>query len=153
MTRRYFVRIVPLLVLLSFGSLPLSAHADCSTPIGAPHQGAAVNPSSGNFIYGISANISYGTPVLGCQHKLDSFTNEWVMVVGPGPEEWLQFGWERNANYPNLHLWYQYHHQGAAPVEGDIFYEPITTHEYMIMAHKLASSHGGWLTTGSCGFN
>ncbi len=134
MTRGYSVCIALLLVLLSFVRLPLSVRADCGTPIGAPHQGAAKDPSPGNFIYGISANISYGTPALGCQYKLDSFTDEWVMIVGPSSEEWLQFGWERKATYPNLHLWYQYHYQGSAPVDVDLFYEPATTHEYKIMA-------------------
>jgi len=134
MKRQDSVYIVLLLVVLFFMGLPLSTDANCNTPIGAPHQSVAKNPSPDNFIYGISANISYGTPVLGCQNKLDSFTDEWVMVVGPGPEEWLQFGWERKAAYSNLHLWYQYHHQGAAPVDVDIFYEPVTTHEYRIMA-------------------
>ena len=82
MKRQDSVYIVLLLVVLFFMGLPLSTDANCNTPIGAPHQSVAKNPSPDNFIYGISANISYGTPVLGCQNKLDSFTDEWVMVVG-----------------------------------------------------------------------
>lgn len=41
MKRRYSVYIVLLLVVLFFMGLPLSTDANCNTPIGAPHQGAA----------------------------------------------------------------------------------------------------------------
>ena len=58
------------------------------------------------------------------------------MVVGPGPEEWLQFGWERTSAYPNVHYWYQYHHQGAPPVDVAIPYEPATTHQYWILSER-----------------
>jgi len=58
------------------------------------------------------------------------------MVVGPGPEEWLQFGWEKKSTYQNAHFWYQYHHQGAPPVDVSIPYEPATTHTYMILSMR-----------------
>ena len=133
-TRRYAISLVFTSGLLLLTFLSLSVYADCGTSLGAPHQGAGQYPAPGNFIYGISADISYNMPVLGCLNNIDSFTNEWIMVVGPGPEEWLQFGWERKSGYPNVHLWCQYHHQGASPVDGDIPYEPATVHEYMILS-------------------
>lgn len=122
------------LTILALAIAPAVSQADCTTPLGAPHQGAGKFPTPGNMIYGMSASISYGNPALGCLNKYDSFTDEWVMVVGPGPEEWLQFGWERNSSYQTVHLWYQYHHQGADPVDVPIYYEPATTHEYKVMS-------------------
>ena len=134
MTRQHLVTVALVLAILALTIGPAVTYANCSTPVGAPHQGAAIDPAPGSFIYTASANISYNNPNLGCTNQGDSFTDEWVMVVGPGPEEWLQFGWERKTAYPNVHLWYQYHHQGSAPVDVDILYEPAVTHEYKIMS-------------------
>jgi hypothetical protein len=134
MTCRRVINTAVVLTIITLAVAPAVSQADCTTPLGAPHQGAGKFPAPGNMIYGMSASISYSNPALGCLNRYDSFTDEWVMVVGPGPEEWLQFGWEKNSSYQTVHLWYQYHHQGAGPVGGRIAIDPVTTHEYKIMS-------------------
>jgi hypothetical protein len=93
------------IIFLTFLTLPLAAQGTCSTPLPhPPHQGGGKSASA---IYGLQAVISKGAPVLGCQSKWDSYTNEWIMVVGPGSNAWIQLGWERSYSDPRVHIWYQ----------------------------------------------
>jgi hypothetical protein len=48
-----------------------------------------------------------GTPVFGCPNNWDSYTNEWIMLVGPGQDAWIQLGWERSQADARVHIWYQ----------------------------------------------
>ncbi len=91
---------------------PLSAQGACTAPLPSPpHQGGGKSAST---IFGVQAVISYGNPVLGCSQRDDSYTDEWVMVVGPGNSlpnhpEWIQVGWEKGHHYPGqVYFWYQY---------------------------------------------
>jgi hypothetical protein len=91
--------------------LPLSAQSTCSAPLPSPpHQGGGRSAST---IFGVQAVISYGNPVFACRQNWDSYTNEWIMIVGPGNSmpnhpEWIQVGWERSHVYETVHFWYQY---------------------------------------------
>jgi hypothetical protein len=100
---RAMLLVVVLLILLTTS---LSAQSTCSSPLPhPPHQGGGKTAST---IFGLQAVISKGNPVLGCQSKSDSYTSEWIMVVGPGPNAWIQLGWERSVSQdPRVHIWYQ----------------------------------------------
>jgi len=110
--------VVVVLFLSTFSS---SAQIACSAPIAdTPHQGGG---ESAGTIYGVQADISNSNPVFGCAQNWDSFTDEWVMVVGPdfpAQPEWIQLGWERDPNYMTVvHFWYQYiGPANLSPIEG-----------------------------------
>lgn len=88
------------IAMLTIWIQPLSAQGACSAPLPSPpHQGGGRSAST---IFGVQAVISYGNPILGCSNRADSYTNEWIMIVGPGNSlpnhpEWIQVGWEKAA--------------------------------------------------------
>jgi hypothetical protein len=49
--------------------------------------------------------MTYGNPTLGCLTSNVSYTYEWVMIVGPGDNEWIQVGWEKYQGLPETHYW------------------------------------------------
>lgn len=92
---RLMVAMSLVIAVLALAILPLSAQGACSTPLPSPpHQGEGRSAST---ILGVQAVISYGNPVFACQQNWDSYTNEWIMIVGPGNSmpnhpEWIQLG-------------------------------------------------------------
>ena len=108
---RLIVAVSLVIAVAVLPTLPLSAQGACSAPLPSPpHQGGGKSAST---IFGVQAVISYSNPVFGCSHRDDSYTNEWIMIVGPGNSlpnhpEWIQVGWERSHGHETLHFWYQY---------------------------------------------
>lgn len=93
---------------LSFATGPLSAQGACSTPLQPPaRQGGGKSPPQGQVVYGIQAVITNGYPTFNCPSNWDSYTNEWIMVVGPGDNAWIQVGWERSPSQSLVHIWCQ----------------------------------------------
>ena len=105
------VTICLVIVALVFSTHLLSAQGACSAPLPRPpRQGGGRGMAT---IFGVQAVISFGNPVLGCSHRSDNYTNEWIMIIGPGnrmPDhpEWIQLGWERSHGHETIHFWYQY---------------------------------------------
>jgi hypothetical protein len=108
-------------ILLTFVTIPLSAQGTCTSPLPhPPHQGGGKNAST---VYALQAVISKGNPVLGCQNQWVSYTNEWVMLIGPGSTAWIQVGWERSVHGdPRVHIWYQA--RGPNGFQRDRHYDP-----------------------------
>lgn len=109
---RHLVITISLVIAVLILSTPSSsAQGACSTPLPRPpRQGGGRGMAS---VFGVQAVISYSNPILGCSHRNDSYTNEWIMIIGPGnrlPDnpEWIQVGWERSHGHETIHFWYQY---------------------------------------------
>lgn len=95
-------------LVVTFLVMPFLAYADCSGPlVPPPHQGGGQTLPVGQVVFGVKTLITYGNPALGCQNRWDSYTNEWIMILGPGDNEWIQLGWEKNRDNPQVHMWHQ----------------------------------------------
>lgn len=137
MTCQRKVAAATLMGILIFMAAAPASRASCTTPLGAPHQGAGRYPSPGSYIYGASATISCGNPTLGCLNDgANSFTGEWDMVVSSNGDEWLQFGWQKEPHHQTVQGWSQYHSDGGVPVNDWFQFWPTLTDEYKIMSVK-----------------
>jgi hypothetical protein len=61
----------------------------------------------GQQVFGASATISFGDAALACASHWDSYTYEWLMILGPGTDEWIQIGWEKSYFTQAAHFSYQ----------------------------------------------
>jgi hypothetical protein len=99
--------------------------------IDEPHQGMSVIPNN-SYVWAVTARISYANPAFNCRDDLNSWTTEWVMIVGPDSStDWVQFGWTRNYADSTVHAWSQWSDKHGLH-NMDYNYYPTDVASYMI---------------------